>query len=992
MKKNEKNISNFNEGRKIKENKKVKANFIKTYIINYIESLIVIFILIIPNINCSRGNIYLRILNLDSEIIMTIIGAGEQLILNELFYESNKPFKIYVNNSLRENRVKVKDLTEYENEIKIKWNYQLSACNNMFTGLNNIIKIDFSNFDTSLVEDMSYMFTNCNSLTSLDLSHFNTSSVKSFAFMFYSCYRLKYLNLNNFNTSQVENMYVMFYNCSLLTSLDLSGFNTVSLKNIVGMFYDCASLKYLNIDNFNTSSIDNMYHILYNCSSLTSLDVSSFDTSLVENMQGMFGQCHSLISLNLSNFKTSKVTNMEGMFGGSSSLISLDLTNFDISSVNNMLGMFYELKSILYLNLDKFQEASDEINTMNMFKYINSTFLSCINSEINSKIYSAIQTDIINYNNYNNDCENICFSETAKINLIEKNCISDCKSTKYPFEYNKICYEKCPENTYLLSDNEFLCVKYCEKYDKFYNYNKTYCIDEIPEGFFLNDTIKNTIDKCHPYCKTCKIKYSDNNTNCDLCQNDKYYHWGNCSSNCIYGYYEDELGNKICNCIYNNKCKECSKESLELGLCISCNNEYYQKIDDISYENLYINCYKDPKGYYLEDNIYKPCYPSCKYCSGLGDKYNHKCIECNIDFIIKNNQNCYENCPFYHYYDSFNLYQCTEEYKCPIGHNKLIIEKNKCIEDCTKDDIYKIEFNNTCYKSCPKGTKISSNNNNLCKIECPEDKPYENENNECVQECNADNFFIGNCQINNNNQKTIDNMIKTIKEQLNSTLDDLIKNITDGDKKDLLIKAKEAAYQLTTTENQNNNKYNNISTIKLGECENILKDKYDIDRNKSLLIFKIDYYMPGLSIPVIGYEVYHPDSKLKLDLSHCKDSLIDFDIPVSIDESNLFKYDPNSEYYVDECYTYTTENGTDILLNDRKEEFVDNNLSLCENKCEYIGYEEVAKKASCKCEVKSKEFVISDVIEDKNLLSNNFTYDNSSLTMMSMKCILLFFL
>ena len=106
--------------------------------------------------------------------------------------------------------------------------------------------------------------------------------------------------------------------------------------------------------------------------------------------------------------------------------------------------------------------------------------------------------------------------------------------------------------------------------------------------------------------------------------------------------------------------------------------------------------------------------------------------------------------------------------------------------------------------------------------------------------------------------------------------------------------------------------------------------------------------MPGLSIPVIGYEVYHPDSKLKLDLNHCKDSLIDFDIPVSIDENNLFKYDPNSEYYVDECYPYTIENGTDILLNDRKEEFVDNNLSLCENKCEYNGYEEETKKASCK--------------------------------------------
>ena len=164
MEKKEKKISNFNEGKKIKENKKIRANFIKTYIINYKELLIVIFILIIPNINCSRGNSYIRNLNLDSEIIMTIIGDGEQLILNEVFYESNKPSEIYVNNSLRENSVKVKDLTEYENEIKIKWNYQLSTCNNMFAGLYNIIKIDFSNFDTSIVEDMSYMFTKCNAI------------------------------------------------------------------------------------------------------------------------------------------------------------------------------------------------------------------------------------------------------------------------------------------------------------------------------------------------------------------------------------------------------------------------------------------------------------------------------------------------------------------------------------------------------------------------------------------------------------------------------------------------------------------------------------------------------------------------------------------------------------------------------------------------------------------------------------------------------------
>jgi surface protein len=322
---------------------------------------------------------------------------------------------------------------------------------------------------------------------------------------------------------------------------------------MMGMFYDCASLIYLNIDNFNTSSVDSMFHLFYNCSSLTSLDVSSFDTSSVVNMQGMFGQCHSLISLNLSNFKTSKVTNMKEMFDGSYSLLSLDLTNFDFSLVNNMNNMLNGLESIIYLNLGGFKEPSNQINIISMFSGINSKLLLCINSENNSKIYSEIPTDIINSNNS------------------IKNCINDCKSTKYPFEYNKICYDKCPENTYLLSDSEYLCVKYCEKNNKYYNYNKTSCINEIPEGFFANDTTKKTIDKCHPYCKTCHEKYNDSNTNCDICQNDKFYHWGNCSSNCIYGYYEDKSGNKICNCIYNNKCKECSAESLELGSCISCN-------------------------------------------------------------------------------------------------------------------------------------------------------------------------------------------------------------------------------------------------------------------------------------------------------------------------------------------------------------------------------------------------------------------------------------
>ena len=245
-------------------------------------------------------------------------------------------------------------------------------------------------------------------------------------------------------------------------------------------------------------------------------------------------------------------------------------------------------------------------------------------------------------------------------------------------------------------------------------------------------------------------------------------------------------------------------------------------------------------------------------------------------------------------------------------------------------------------------------------------------------------------EINNQNQlSNKDEIIKIIKKDLtNGNLDSLLINLIDGEKEDLLAIDNNIIYQITTSENQKNNNYTNISTIDLGVCEDRLKQIYGIDKNLSLIILKIDYYIPGLLIPVIGYEIYHPINKTQLNLNHCKDTIVKLNIPVSIDEDHLFKYDPNSEYYTDDCYTYTTENGTDILISDRKNEYIDNNLSLCENNCIFNGYDQETKKALCQCETKPKMEKISDIISDENLLSNNFsTTDNTAVSnLASMKC------
>ena len=1004
----------------VKKNRNFKYKNIKKINFNYSYLIIPFFIFInltFINTIFSKERLYFyKKLNLVSEITMKISLTGNQQILSEI-YNDELPDKIYVNNIETNGKSKIVKLDENENTIKLVWNSPIHLCNGMFYQLSNINEIDLSKFDTSLITDMSSMF--------------------------YGCYSLSSINFHNFNTSKVTSMFAMFFNCSLLTSLDLNYFDTSSVTNMIGIFHNCISLKYLKIDFFNTSSVNNMNALFYNCKSLTSLELSNFDTSLVTNMNCMFGECKLLFSLNLKNFNTGLVTDMEGMFTGCSSLVSLNLSSFDASKVTTIKGMFYDCSSLIFLDVNSLIEPKNQnIDFENAFKNINRQLFLCVDIEKNNNIKLILQRDnLLN----NNDCQDSCFLENMKLSINVKGCIVDCSYSSYNelYEYNNICYSECPENTYISPDNEYLCLKKlnCEQYNKYYNYENTSCINNIPQGYYVNDKIKKTIDKCHSDCKECEEKYNDKSSNCKSCLNNAYFlDLGNCVSSCSNDeYYIDSSGNKICKCP-NNKCKECSYESNELDLCISCSEGYYQKIDDKPNNKSFIYCYKNPDGYYLDDDIYKPCYNTCKSCIELGDENDNKCIECIDGYSkLENNNNCYENCIYYHYFDLSNKRKCTLEEKCPNDQNKLIKEKKLCLKDCSDDDIYKCEKNNICYESCPEESNISeetnksdkinksneintsndinksedvienkeelikseeinksdasknsdiSKNNNIEK-ECPKDMPYKNQNNECIKECNSTNFFNEICKISNNNPITQQDIIRNIKAQLsNGTLDSLLLGLTEGQKKDLLIKSKDITFQITTTDNQNNNNYTNISTIKLGECEDKLKKHYEIDDNKTLLIFKIDYYVPGLSIPVIGYEVYHPDSKIKLDLkTYCKDILIDFDIPASIDENNLDKYDPNSEYYTNECVPSTSDNGTDIILNDRKEEFINNNLSLCESKCTYNGYNEDSKKSSCECEIKSKEFIITELFEEENILSNNITFENSSSNIGTMKCV-----
>ena len=105
---------------------------------------------------------------------------------------------------------------------------------------------------------------------------------------------------------------------------------------------------------------------------------------------------------------------------------------------------------------------------------------------------------------------------------------------------------------------------------------------------------------------------------------------------------------------------------------------------------------------------------------------------------------------------------------------------------------------------------------------------------------------------------------------INGNFDSLLDDIVEGEKDDLIISQEDISFQVTTTENQNKNEYINISTIHLGNCEtilkNILKNIYGISPDSSLIILKVDYFMEEFKFPVIGYEVFDPVNKTKLNL------------------------------------------------------------------------------------------------------------------------------
>ena len=154
---NKEYLTYFNHKNKINKNfmeRKRKYFIIKKIFIHIFILKNIIFPIISKNIIYNK-----RILEEGYEIIEIILNVtddGEISISNKDF--QYKPTYVEVNQTI----MNISDnytITLYSNIylIKLKWDYQLKTLQNLFSGISNIIEVDFSNFTTSNVNLMKNM-------------------------------------------------------------------------------------------------------------------------------------------------------------------------------------------------------------------------------------------------------------------------------------------------------------------------------------------------------------------------------------------------------------------------------------------------------------------------------------------------------------------------------------------------------------------------------------------------------------------------------------------------------------------------------------------------------------------------------------------------------------------------------------------------------------------------------------------------------------------
>jgi hypothetical protein len=414
-----------------------------------------------------------------------------------------------------------------------------------------------------------------------------------------------------------------------------------------------------------------------------------------------------------------------------------------------------------------------------------------LSGSVYQKCFSTCQTCNATGNSSNHQCQSCLSGYFPKVDNMTS-CFTGTQS-KYYLDTNlyKQCYSTCDTCNTIGDINNHQCntcyANYFPMIDKMNN-----CYTGPQDHYYLDGN--NIYQKCHQNCKTCKVKaIDDDHQQCDTCL-DTYYPKEDNLKSC---YTDQQSGYFIENNLYkkcHQLCKTCNTVGTDLdNKCLTCINNYYPRSDNLTNcftgtppekyffdKNIYRNCYlscetcfnviSTPQdhqckicaknymnigdgnncvligaqlpGLYYDaiEKIYKPCYPSCMFCRGKGDKGNNNCIGCANGFYRSINDmvnQCYpkdERLPFQYFDESKQLFeQCYNSCKtctkygtaaehncneCRDSHAPLYEDKSMCFQSTEQIQGHLFDFKlnvfKQCYESCDSCFAIGDEFSHSC--------------------------------------------------------------------------------------------------------------------------------------------------------------------------------------------------------------------------------------------------------------------------------------
>ena len=349
-----------------------------------------------------------------------------------------------------------------------------------------------------------------------------------------------------------------------------------------------------------------------------------------------------------------------------------------------------------------------------------------------------------------------------------------------------------------------------------------------------------------------------------------------------------------------------------------------------------------PDGYFLNQITlyYEPCYSRCSKCISLGDFSEQKCLRCYPPYYFVEDylNNCYQysevitfprndyyldgdtlrHCSLYWYPPSDNAINvCVDA--CPDEFPLIVISTRKCVNKCP-DGLYK--FKNGCYNKCPDG---STNVDYICIETTLMDAP-------------------------------VDSFVHT-EQPLDKLLGKIEKNIVEyANNVDGNIKGDGFYIQLYPLGEEKESK--EISSIDIGKCESILKEKHHLPLNDKLIILKYDIVSPDTLKNQVEFKVYS-SSGVELDLSYCDNVDITINYVLSNTEGLHFEqgvelsklgvdiYNREDKFYNDKCFPFNSDKG-DMILKDRVSDIYVQ-VDFCDEGCIYEGVDFISNKVKCNC-------------------------------------------